>query len=73
MMQRQAWFDSQLDLDPAKLVFIDETGLNTRMARLRGRSLKGERCRKDVLHGRRKTSSFTGALCQTRMTAPMVP
>ena len=45
MMRRQAWFESQLDLDPAKLVFIDEAGLNTKMARLRGRSLKGERCR----------------------------
>lgn len=71
-MQRQAWFDSQLDLDPAKLVFIDETGLNTKMARLRGRSLKGERCRAGVPHGHWKTTTFTGALRLTGMTAPMV-
>ncbi|CTQ62466.1 Transposase [Roseibium album] len=72
MMQRQAWFDSQLDPDPAKLVFIDETGLNTKMARLRGRSLKGERCRAGVPHGHWKTTTFTGALRLTGMTAPMV-
>ena len=72
MMRRQAWFDSQLDLDPARLVFIDETGLNTKMARLRGRSPKGERCRAGVPHGHWKTTTFTGALRLTGMTAPMV-
>lgn len=29
------WFDGQLDLAPTKLVFIDETGLSTKMYRLR--------------------------------------
>jgi hypothetical protein len=32
LKQRQEWFDDQLDLDPERLVFIDETGLNTKMA-----------------------------------------
>ena len=27
--QRRDWFASQLDLDPAKLVFVDETGAST--------------------------------------------
>ena len=72
LKQRREWFDSQIDLDPAKLVFIDETGLNTKMARLRGRSLKGERCRAAVPHGHWKTTTFTGALRLTGMTAPMV-
>ncbi len=40
---REAWFDGQLDLDPERLVFIDETGANTKMARLYGRSLRGQR------------------------------
>ena len=35
---REAWFDGQLDLDPERLVFIDETGANTKLARLYGRS-----------------------------------
>jgi hypothetical protein len=38
LKRRQAWFDDQLDLEPAKLVFIDETGLSTKMSRLRWRS-----------------------------------
>ena len=43
--RRQAWFDAQPDLDPEKLIFIDETGASTKMARLRGRAKRGERCR----------------------------
>ena len=42
MKRREAWFEDQLDLDPGKLVFIDETGAATNMARLRGRAQKGE-------------------------------
>lgn len=72
LKRRQAWFDSQLDLDPAKLVFIDETGLSTKMARLRGRAPCGERCRAGVPHGHWKTTTFTGALRLTGMTAPFV-
>ena len=33
---RIVWFEAQPDLDPERLIFIDETGLNTKMARLRG-------------------------------------
>src|SRR3546814_1379220 len=66
------WFDGQLDLDPEKLIFIDETGLSTKMARLRGRALRGERCRAGVPHGHWKTTTFTGALRLTGMTAPFV-
>jgi transposase len=72
LRRRRAWFDGQLDLDPAKLVFIDETGLSTKMARLRGRAVCGERCRAGVPHGHWKTTTFTGALRLTGMTAPFV-
>lgn len=72
MKRRRAWFDGQLDLDPAKLVFIDETGLSTKMARLRGRAPRGERCRAGMPHGHWKTTTFTGALRLTGMTAPFV-
>ena len=34
LVRRQAWFDGQPDLDPEKLIFIDETGTSTKMARL---------------------------------------
>ena len=72
LKRRQAWFDDQLDLDPARLVFIDETGLSTKMARLRGRAPRGERCRAGIPHGHWKTTTFTGALRLTGLTAPMV-
>lgn len=71
-LRREAWFDTQPDLDPEKLVFIDETGASTKMARLRGRAPNGERCRASVPHGHWKTTTFTGALRLSGMTAPMV-
>jgi len=42
------------------------------MARLRGRAPRGERCRAPVPHGHWKTTTFTGALRLSGMTAPMV-
>jgi transposase len=54
------------------LVFIDETGASTKMARLRGRSPRGEPCRAPVPHGHWKTTTFTGALRLAGMSAPMV-
>lgn len=42
------------------------------MARLRGRAPCGERCRAGVPHGHWKTTTFTGALRLSGMTAPFV-
>jgi transposase len=70
--RRQAWFDDQLDLDPDRLVFIDETGASTKMARLHGRAPRGQRLRASVPHGHWKTTTFVGALRLSGMTAPMV-
>ncbi|HMB77109.1 MAG TPA: IS630 family transposase [Kiloniellaceae bacterium] len=72
LRHRQAWFDAQLDLEPERLVFIDETGASTKMARRYGRSPRGERCRAPVPHGHWKTTTFVGALRLEGMTAPMV-
>jgi transposase len=60
--RREAWFELQPDLDPAKLVFLDETGATTKMARLRGRSPRGERCRAAVPHGHWKTTAPAAGL-----------
>jgi transposase len=59
-------------LEPARLVFIDETGASTKMARRHGRALRGQRCRAAVPHGHWKTTTFVGALRLEGMTAPMV-
>jgi len=42
------------------------------MTRVRGRSLKGQRCLASVPHGHWKTTTFVGALRNTGMTAPVV-
>jgi hypothetical protein len=58
-------------LDPDKLVFIDETGASTKMARLRSRSKRGSRCLAPIPHGYWLTTTFTAALRRTALTAPM--
>ena len=47
-------------------------GASTKMARIRGRALRGEKYRAAVPHGLWKTTTFTGALRLGGMTAPMV-
>jgi transposase len=42
------------------------------MARLYGRSRRGQRCRAAIPHGHWQTTTFTGALRLSGMTAPMV-
>lgn len=37
LTRRQDWFDAQPDLDPARLVFIEETWASRTMARRYGR------------------------------------
>jgi len=69
---RQVWFDGQLDLDPEKLIFIDETGASTKLARLRGRAPKGERCRAAFPHGHWMTTTFTAGLRLDRLAASMI-
>ncbi|MCC8952707.1 IS630 family transposase [Bradyrhizobium sp. Pear77] len=69
---REEWFKGQIDLDPDRLVFIDETSANTKMARLYGRSPRGERCRAAVPHGHWKTTTFTAGLRSDGLIAPLV-
>jgi transposase len=70
--RREDWFDDQLDLDPDRLIFIDETWTSTNMARTRGRAPKGERLRASIPHGHWKTTTFIAGLRRTGMVAPMV-
>jgi transposase len=53
-------------------VFIDETGLNTKLARLYGRSRRGERCWSAVPHGHWQTSTFMAALRHEQIEAPFL-
>jgi transposase len=69
---REAGFVGRLELDPTRIVFIDETAANTKMARLYGRAPRGERCRAPVPHGHWKTTTFTAGLRHDGIAAPMV-
>ena len=59
-------------LDPARLVFIDETAVSTNMVRLRGRAPRGVRVIGAVPLGRWETITFVAALRHNKMVAPMV-
>jgi transposase len=69
---RTAWVDNQPQLDPERLVFIDETGTSTNMARLRGRAPRGERLVAKVPHGHWENTTFVAGLRANALTAPCV-
>jgi transposase len=66
------WRAGQADMEPERLVFIDESGASTKMTRLYGRCARGERQVCAVPHGHWKTTTFVGALRHDGMTAPCV-
>lgn len=70
--QRELWRYWQAHLHPHRVVFIDETGANTKMARRYGRAFRGRRLVAKVPHGHWKTTTFVGALRATGFTAPLV-
>jgi transposase len=72
MKRRRAWFNAQPDLDPERLVFIDETWAKTNMARTHGRCPRGERLRMGMPHGHWRTTTFVSALTLRGMIAPFV-
>lgn len=56
----------------ARLVFLDETGASTKMARFYGWGPKTQRVVSPVPHGHWHTTTFVGALRTTGLTAPLV-
>ena len=69
---RAVWQAGQQALDPRRLVFIDETGTSTNMARLRGRARRGRRVVGRVPWGHWKIVTFVAALRHDAITAPFV-
>jgi putative transposase len=68
--RRAQWQARQTRVDPARLVFIDETWVKTNMAPLRGWAPRGQRLKAKVPHRRWKTMTFLAALRQDRVDAP---
>jgi len=60
----------QSRVDPARLVFIDETSVKTNMAPLRGWSPCGSRLKAAAPFGHWQTTTFLAALRQDRVEAP---
>jgi transposase len=69
---REAWRAGQSNLDPTRLIFIDETWATTNMTRRYGRAPCGQRLVASVPHGHWKTSTFVAGLRTTGFTAPLV-
>ena len=59
-------------MDGSRFVFLDETGLNTKMTRLYGGAPRGERLVAAVPHGHWRTSTFIAGLRQSGVIAPLV-
>ena len=66
--RRAAWLKTQAALDPARLLFIDETGVTTKMARRYGRA---KRCGAWV-PGQWNTTTLSVALAVDGLREPMV-
>ena len=69
---RERWRQDQPSLDPAHLIFIDETGTSTNMVRSRGRSRRGTRLVDRVPHGHWKITTFVAGLRCGEIAAPFV-
>lgn len=66
------WRKHQGRLDPARLVFIDETWAKTNMTRTHGRCARGARLVAKAPRGRWRTLTFLAALRADRIDAPCV-
>lgn len=69
---RKKWREQQPDWPVERLVFIDETGLNTKMTRLYGRAATSQRCVAAVPFGHWHSNTFIAALRVDRLGAPLL-
>jgi transposase len=73
--ERRVWAghrQPRMRQEPHRLIFLDETSVNTKMTRLRGRSRKGQRLRMKAPFGHWKTHTFIAGLRCSGLSAPWV-
>jgi transposase len=73
--ERRVWTgrrQPRMRQQPSRLVFLDETYVNTKMTRLRGRSRKGQRLRMSAPFGHWKTQTFVAGLRCNELSAPWI-
>jgi transposase len=68
--KRARWHEHLAGEPVAGLVFVDESGANTKMTRLRGRALGGRRVLARIPHGHYQTSTLISGI---RCTGPCAP
>lgn len=72
MLKREEFCQWLAEVNPRRLVFLDETGAKTNMTRLYGRALKGERVLDYAPHGHWNTTTLVAAITCDCAIAPMV-
>jgi len=73
--ERRVWAGQRqprMRQQPYRLVFLDETYVNTKMTRLPGRSRKGQRLRASAPFGHWKTQTFIAGLRCHELSAPWI-
>jgi transposase len=70
--QRRDWHGQLKDIDPHRLVFVDESGAKTNLTRTRGRAPRGERVVEHVPHGHWQTTTMISAVRTGGPCAPFV-
>ena len=73
--RRKEWIEQRqprMRREPGRLVFLDETAVNTKMTRLRGRARRGQRLRARAPYARWGTQTFIAGLRADRLVAPWV-
>jgi transposase len=68
--KRAHWHERLAAEAPARLVFVDESGANTKMTRFRGRAPVGQRLRAYVPHSHYQTTTL---VCAVRLSGPSAP
>ena len=74
-LDRDVWIikrQPRMRLEPHRLVFIDETSVNNKMVRLRGRCPRGERLHMQAPFSHWGTQTFIAALRCYGLTAPWI-
>jgi transposase len=65
--EREQWRNQAKDLDPEKMVFVDETASNTALARVYGRAPKGKRANGKIPRNKGKNVTVIASLSPSGM------
>ena len=72
VLARKKWKKSQPKRDASNMVFVDETSVNTAMARTHGRAKRGKRVFDFAPNGHRKSFTLVAGLTTKGIVAPII-